>query len=317
VSTKLCFSTAFHPQSDGQTERMNRVLEDVLRHYVSPTQDDWDDYLGLVEFAVNNAYQESIKCSPFFALYGFHPYTPFTAQLPPVNDNVPKVGSRFQRIHDNLDLMRACLKAAQDRQREYANESRRDIAFSVGEEVMLNTKNIKFKGTPTKKLLFKWLGPLKVLQRIGEVAYRLQLPKGSRIHDVFHVSLLKAYKADEAARPPTPKPIIVDGEELWNVEKLLDHKDVKVKGRAAQRFYWTKWEGFDDSFNEWIAEKELRHNIRLAEYWKDRPQEASEEPSGQGQGSQPQPEIPAAPPQPRREGLRPKHVPQVQGTGRK
>lgn len=121
---------------------------------------------------------------------------------------------------------------------------------------MLNNKNIKFKDTPTKKLNFKWLGPLKVLQRICEVAYRLQLPKASRIHVVFHVSLLKAYKSDGALPPPPLPPVVVDGEECYNVEKILAHRDVKVKARAAKREYLTKWEGYDDSWNQCIPEKE-------------------------------------------------------------
>ena len=127
VETKLCMSSAYHPQSDGQTERMNRVLEDMLRHYVSPSQDDWDQYLGLAEFAVNNSWQEVIKCTPFFANYGFHPYTPFTAQLP--TTAVPAVTQRHVNIHEQLQKIKESIKSAQDRQRSYANTKRKDVCF--------------------------------------------------------------------------------------------------------------------------------------------------------------------------------------------
>ena len=74
-------STSFHPQTDGQTERLNRVLEDMLRHYVSPSQDDWDEYLSMVEFAYNNSWQESIKTTPFLLNYGQHPSTPVNRRI--------------------------------------------------------------------------------------------------------------------------------------------------------------------------------------------------------------------------------------------
>ena len=81
MQIKRCMSTAYHPQSDGQTERMNRLLEDMLRHYVSPTQTDWDTHLPLVEFAINNAYQESVQSTPFMLNYGRHPHTPASVSM--------------------------------------------------------------------------------------------------------------------------------------------------------------------------------------------------------------------------------------------
>ncbi len=116
-------STSFHPQTDGQTERMNRVLEDMLRHYVNPYQNDWDEYLTVVEFAINNAFQTSIQNTPFFLNYGQHPMTPLTLQV----DQQVRVPGAVKFLNDNVEAIRqakACLVATQDRQKAYADKTR-------------------------------------------------------------------------------------------------------------------------------------------------------------------------------------------------
>ncbi len=121
LGVKQCMSTAYHPQSDGQTERMNRILDDMLRHYVNPRGTDWDEFLPAVEFAVNNAWQESVRAMPFFLNYGGRPRGP---NGPRVNSGVPDAKATRVRLHEALKEAKTFLQAAQSRQKRYADERR-------------------------------------------------------------------------------------------------------------------------------------------------------------------------------------------------
>ena len=138
-------SSAFHPQADGQTERVNRVLEDMLRHYVGPLQDDWDTYLDSLESAYNSSWHESLGTSPFKLLCGRNPQSPgqathlSTAQAVP--SKIPAAADFLQRRGFALVQARKCLPAARDRQKKYAGTDRRDVDFEEGEEVLLSTQN--------------------------------------------------------------------------------------------------------------------------------------------------------------------------------
>ena len=136
MGCRQAMSTAFHPQTDGQTERANRILEDMLRHYVGPYQDDWDDLLGVAEFAMNNAYSESIKCTPFVMVYGQHPYTPLTLRA---SDTVPQVKVWAAEHQDRVDAAKLALEAAQSRMKQYADRSRREVEYTRGQQVLLST----------------------------------------------------------------------------------------------------------------------------------------------------------------------------------
>ena len=118
----------------------------------------------------------------------------------------------------------------------------------------------------SKKLLPRYVGPFPVKEKIGEVAYRLQLLNTMKMHDVFHVSLLRPYYSNGVVAPPPP-PIVIDGEEESEVEQILDHKP---PGRRTSRTrYLVKWVGYDSSGNDWIAESNLLPNASeiLEEYW--------------------------------------------------
>jgi hypothetical protein len=200
LGVSQALSSAFHPQTDGNTERVNRVLEDMLRHYIDPAQATWDSLLPLVEFAINDSVHESVRSTPFMLNFGKRPRLPVdlvlageestAVELQSTNDAVDNIAARIQSVVSDA---KKCLVAAQQRQKAYADEFRHDVEFDIGTEVLLSTKhiNIKMKGTP--KLLPRWVGPFKVVQRINPVAYKLDLPASLRIHPVFHASLLKAY----------------------------------------------------------------------------------------------------------------------------
>ncbi len=163
-------STAFHPQSDGQTERMNRTLEDMLRCYIGPEANAWDNLLAAAEFAYNNSVQESVRNSPFFLNHGQHPLTPLSCVVE--GAKVPSAEHFTKTFSTSIGEAKKALLAAQSRQR--ALKSRRHVEYAVGDDVWLSSKNIAVQGPGTRKLMPRWLGPFKVIKQCGPVAYQLE-----------------------------------------------------------------------------------------------------------------------------------------------
>ena len=262
LRTKVQMSTAYHPQTDGQTERMNRLLEETLRHYVNPMQDDWDKHLALIEFAINNSKQGSTRTTPFMLNSCHQPRVPADVDMDSVEGKVPSADEFASIMRERIDAARRYLKAAQDRQRSAYNRKREDISFDIGENVLLSTTNIKLKSPGAKKLLPKYIGPFKILARVGSVAYKLDLPAGYKLHPVFHVSLLKSYKGDGTYQPPPA--FVLDGEEYWSVDSIIDLRERKV-GRKTRREFLVKWAGFGPEHNTWEPEESLRRDALVAE----------------------------------------------------
>jgi hypothetical protein len=192
MGTKLYFSTAYHPQSDGQTERVNKVLEDLLRACVLTFDRNWESSLPYTEFSSNNSYQASIKMSPFEALYGRKCQTPLMWSN--VGERTLEGPAFIKEAETKVALNHKRLLEAQSRQKSYADNRRRELSFEEGDFVYLKVspmrgvKRFQVKG----KLAPRFVGPYPIIGRIGPVAYRLQLPESiSDIHNVFHVSQLR------------------------------------------------------------------------------------------------------------------------------
>eukprot|EP00798_Chlamydomonas_sp_ICE-L_P024861 gene24861-biopygen19279 len=222
-------STAFHPQTDGQTERMNSVLEDTLRHFTSTTQKDWSQLLPNAQFAINNSYNSSIRDFPFRLLYGRYPRVALQPPDTILPHDSPQAVSWVEHMTNALDCAKKALQAAQDRQRTYANQHRRPVTFLIGQEVMLSTKNLKYWPGRARKLLPRFVGPFpvtRVYDKHGEtLAATLDLPVGWRIHPTFHVSLLKAYVPDGSPMiRPNPDHFRTTDEPVYEIGKVVDHK---------------------------------------------------------------------------------------------
>src|SRR3954469_23978359 len=154
LNTKIAYSTAYHPQTDGQTERMNQMLEQYLRMYIGYKQTDWDKWLTQAEFAINNAKQASTGMSPFYLNYGRHPETPTTLSNPEKSP-VPAAENFTRHMADLSRNAKEALARAQQNQKKYSDQHRRDESFELGDRVLLSNSNIQAstqKKRPTKKL---------------------------------------------------------------------------------------------------------------------------------------------------------------------
>jgi hypothetical protein len=245
LGTQTRLTTAYHPQTDGQTERLNRVLEDMLRAFISPLGDNWDELLPASEFAVNNAYNSSVGNTPFYLNYGRHPRTPLWHELKHVPaDRVPAAKTLAKRIDAALTSAKQSMQAAQQRQKAYFDKSKTDVTYSAGDKVLLDTRNMRRgKGA---KMMPKWIGPYPVETMIGRAAVKLTLPSDMRIHPVFHVSMVKRYVPDpEAPAHVTTIPVTTDfdGVPIWNVDHIVEHREQKQRiGRKHSRKYRTTYE---------------------------------------------------------------------------
>jgi hypothetical protein len=270
VGIMLSMSTAKHPQTDGQTERANiGVLEDTLRHFVGPYQTDWDEYLAVAEFAMNNAGNQSIQNTVFMLNYGQHPDTPEVVGLRSRNPAVNKFVGKWS---EQLTRAKRCIEAAQQRQKQQADKRRSPAPeFTPVDEVLVQTKHFKLHEGIRPKLAPRYLGPFKVLENIGpaNLAYRLELPQGmQRVHPVFPVSSLKRYLRSGNYKPPPPQEII-DDEPEYEVDWTAD-----TSGTGSRRKYKVYWTGYPDLFH-WEPLRNLKNcQEKINEFWKHRGQPA-------------------------------------------
>jgi len=183
-------STVFHPQTDGQTERLNQATEAYLRAFATKEQDDWVRLLPMAEFAYNNSTTTGNGMSLFYANYSFHPVAMNPASTEPLN---PESQVYTHWMHTMHDESQKGLEDAQERMRRYTYPTQKEPpAYQVGDLVMLNGRNIKTR-RPSRKLDDKNHGPFQIEKIISPLAIRLTLPRKWKIHNVFHVSLLKPY----------------------------------------------------------------------------------------------------------------------------
>jgi transposase InsO family protein len=261
LGTKLAMSTAFHPQTDGQTERANRTLEDMLRAFTSYRQDDWDTQLTAAEFACNNAPNQSTGMTPFHLNHGQDPWNPY-ASLAQIPDQVPSVEDFLTSISNGIQTAKDALTLAKANQERNANRHRRDVEYNVGDQVLLNSNHINLASQalrPSKKLQHRFIGPYQVITKVSPVAYKLELPPDLRIHPVFHVSLLRPYQAPtkiehRTLNTPPPPAITIEDHQEYEVEQILDQRT-----RFRRKEFLVKWVGYPDYDATWEPEANLKN----------------------------------------------------------
>ena len=262
-------STAYHPESDGATERMNAEVEAYLRMFIDRLQEDWALWSASAELALNNRESTSTGISPFFLDHGYHlevlDLTEEPRQIGPAKSPMQKGEAIVSKMRDALAWAQSSMAAAQSLQEEYANRHRQAApVYNVGDKVWLDLRFIK-TDRPSKKLDIRHR-KFKVLERIGSHAYRLDTPPG--IHNVFHTWLLRP-----AADDPFPSQVQIDwqppaiisddGEEMFEVEAILDDREVK-RGRGRRRELLVKWTGYAEP--TWEPADAMEEVVALDEF---------------------------------------------------
>ena len=266
IGTKPKLSTAFHPETDGQTESANAALKQYLRAYVNYNQDNWVDLLSIAEFEANSDRNSSSGIAPFLATKG---YIPRNGLEPPTpwDDNSTQRAKRemigadkfIEKLEDLRRFLREELKWSQTRMEEQANRHRLPAPqFKEGDMVMLDGRNIKTT-RPSKSLDHKNLGPFKIVRAIDNMAYELELPDGMNIFPVFHPWLLHLDNSDplpgQIEPPPPPTQTDEEGSEHY-VDEVIDSK---MDGRRKDPFtekkgclmYKFKWTGHQSDVPKW------------------------------------------------------------------
>jgi hypothetical protein len=263
LGIKLATSTTYHPQTDGQTERVNQEMEQFLRIFVNERQDDWDELLPLGEFAYNNHIHSSTQQTPFMVNTGRHPRMGFEPQQP--RSHVESVNEFADRMAQSLEEAKAALAKAKDEYALYYDRRRTPApVFTKGDKVWLDGSDIPTT-CPSAKLSHRRLGPYVVEARVGHGSYRLQLPASlRRLHPVFPVVKLTPAEADPIPgrhAPPPPPPVLVDGEEEFEVEKILNSRL-----RYCRIEYIVKWKGYDIGDNSWVPHYNIHAPDAVAEF---------------------------------------------------
>ena len=259
MGTKLNLSTAFHPQTDGQSERTIQTLEDLLRACAMEFQGSWEEHLALAEFTYNNSYQASIGMAPFEALYGRKCRSPSCwTEVGETEITGPDI---VLETTEKIKLIQDRLKVAQDRQKSYADANRRELDFQEGDWVFLKISPMKgvVRFGKKGKLNPRYVGPFEILEKIGPVAYRLALtPEFADVHDVFHVSMLRKYVADPTHVLDQP-PIALE-KNLQYEERPVRIMDTRVKQLRSKVIPLVKvwWENQSTGEATWEKESDMR-----------------------------------------------------------
>ena len=210
IKTKL--STAFHPQTDGQTEQMNQELEQYLQIFVEHRQKDWPEWLASAEFAINNKTHTATKMSPFMANYGKEMRMGGDIRKKGKVESAMEFVQRMKKVQEEAE---AALKKTQEDMKKYADRERKEMEeWKKGDQVLLSTKDLVFKKRPTKKLTERYVGPYMIEEVVSTNAVKLQLPSSIRIHLVVNVSRIVRYKEQmKGQKKEEGKPVEVEGVE--------------------------------------------------------------------------------------------------------
>ena len=237
----LALSMVYHPQTDGETERVNQEIKQFLQIFCNYHQDNWVDLLPFAEFSHNTQKHSTIGKSPFKVLYGFNlPYLVDSA----LETKVPVVTECLQLIKEAQEEAAASLQIAVQHAKDQ-DLHRKLPQWEAGTQVWLEGTHIRTTH-PKLKLGPRHYGPFQVKERISPLAYWLEIPETWKIHPVFHTSILIQYHETEAYRRnyPRPAPEILNKEEHHKVEAVLDSRR---QGRGTK--YLIKWVGYSEADN--------------------------------------------------------------------
>ncbi|GJP33003.1 hypothetical protein CLOM_g17581 [Closterium sp. NIES-68] len=253
LGTKLSMSSTYHPQTDGQTKRLNQIVEQLLRAACKDEISKWDLHLPVLEFAYNNATHAATGQKPFFLCYGRHPLTP---QQPTIPATVQPAHDFITTMHKLWDRTHKCLLDIQQQQKRRADRHRTDHTITVADRVLLDTRNLDISHLPSK-LRPRFCGPFLIEAHVTPVTFPLHLPATWKIHNAFHVQLLKPYKDPNTVftghQPPPPLLVLVRDEPEYEVESVLAHR----RRRNSNVELLIRWKGYDPSKDSWVSESDM------------------------------------------------------------
>lgn len=258
--TTLAMSSAYHPQSDGQAETLNKAVEAYLRAYSGSKPKSWSTWLPMAEWHYNTSVHSSTGISPFQALYGMPP--PRLLSYVAGTTANEAVDQHLKSLEQILSLLKENLRKAQSRMKWFADKKRSDRSFVQGDWVFLKLQPYRQKSVAMRhnmKLAPRYYGPFQVIQKIGTVAYKLELPSTSKIHPVFHVSCLKKKLGDQISPLPTLPPVDEEGAVQPEPEQVLKRRMKKVGDHAATEVL-VKWVGAAVEDSSW----ELLYKLKTA-----------------------------------------------------
>jgi len=259
IQTKLL--TAYYPQTDGQTERINQELEQYLRVFIDHRQEQWLDWLGTAEFAYNNKIHMATKMLPFKANYGQDPRIGFEGRR---KGKYKAAGKFVERIKKIQEEAKAVLGKAQEKMKKFANRKQGEgEEYRVGDLVLLSMKDLKWqmKGRRSKKLTEHFVGLYKVKGIVSSNAIELELPKSIKIHPVVNVSKVQLYKPQvEGQKKILLILLIIKGQEEFEVEEILNKRMIRGKEK-----FLVRWKGYTAEEDTWENRKNLENAKELVE----------------------------------------------------
>ncbi|GBG76903.1 hypothetical protein CBR_g23117 [Chara braunii] len=269
--TQLCFSSSYLPQTDGQTEITNRTLGDILRKIVRDDQ-QWDLHLAPAEIAYNHAVSPTTGMSPYYCDLSYHPHVPADFLRP----SQMHPDTSCPALDDWVAHMTSITKTAHEHMAARANRSRMDHPFKVGDDVLVDARHLQLdsEADTLRKFRRRFFGPCCILQVVGSdtasspVSFRVKLPdylRQTRVHDVYHVSLLRPYRrlSERFARRPyeRPPPIMVDSHEEFLVSDIIGRRVTDNNPRHVE--YLVRWKGYPDEEATWKPLEHLQHACML------------------------------------------------------
>jgi hypothetical protein len=261
-------SSAYHPQTDGQTERTHRTIEQILRGFVHAQHHDWLHALPLAEFCYNNSVHSATKFSPFEALYGFNPLTP-----PDLIASSNTTANIAQRIRDIHELITEELKNSDVyMQHDAAKKSDAAITFQEGDKVWLSTEHLKLHNQPSRKFQQRYIGPYSIISKISEVAYELALPNTMNCHNVFHISRLRPCTTIDVQPDYIPAEVEKERQDFI-VDSIVDHDIATARDGFYERgpclVFKVHWAGYSSSEDTWQTYQSIRRVKALDDYAND------------------------------------------------
>ncbi|KAL0151605.1 hypothetical protein M9458_053088 [Cirrhinus mrigala] len=286
LNVNISLTSGYHPQANGQTERLNQELTRFLRTYCHSHQADWSRYLMWAEYAQNSILKPATGLTPFKCVLGYQPpLFPWSGEP----SELPSVNEWLQRSEETWNRAHILLQRAVRHQVEQANRHRRpNPEYTPGQWVWLSTRDLRLR-LPSRKLSPRYVGPFKILRQITPVSFRLELPSNYRISPTFHVSLLKPAEGpgetteeEEGAEVQTPPPILVDGEEAYQVRDLLDSRR---RGGVLQ--YLVDWEGYGPEERSWVNARDILDPTLKEAFHQAHPEKPAPRPRGRPRRQQP------------------------------